>query len=84
MMLTSIISPGVAGVVLLVVLAGGYLMNRIIQKKNWKRQRKRLSLTIDHTHRVKRNVTEVKELMALWERRIGGKREKNWFFDKWR
>ena len=33
MMLTSIISPGVAGVVLLVVLAGGYLMNRIIQKK---------------------------------------------------
>ena len=43
-----------------------------------------MSLTIDHTHRVKRNVTEVKELMALWERRIGGKREKNWFFDKWR
>ena len=33
MMLTSIISPGVAGVVLLVVLAGGYLMNRIIQRK---------------------------------------------------
>ncbi len=32
-MLTAIISPGVAGVVLLVVLAGGYLMNRIIQKK---------------------------------------------------
>ena len=32
-MLTEIISPGVAGVVLLVVLAGGYLMNRIIQKK---------------------------------------------------
>ena len=33
MMLTAIISPGVAGVVLLVVLAGGYLLNRIIQKK---------------------------------------------------
>lgn len=33
MMLTAIISPGVAGVVLLVVLAGGYLMNRIIRKK---------------------------------------------------
>ena len=33
MMLTAIISPGVAGVVLLVVLAGGYLMNRIIQSK---------------------------------------------------
>ncbi len=32
-MLTAIISPGVAGVVLLVVLVGGYLMNRIIQKK---------------------------------------------------
>lgn len=32
-MLTAIISPGVAGVVLMVVLAGGYLMNRIIQKK---------------------------------------------------
>lgn len=32
-MLTVIISPGVAGVVLLVVLTGGYLMNRIIQKK---------------------------------------------------
>ncbi len=32
-MLTAIISPGVAGVVLLVVLAGGYLMNRIVQKK---------------------------------------------------
>ena len=32
-MLTAIISPGVAGVVLLVVLAGGYLMNRIILKK---------------------------------------------------
>lgn len=32
-MLTAIISPGVTGVVLLVVLAGGYLMNRIIQKK---------------------------------------------------
>ena len=91
MMLTSIISPGVAGVVILVVLAGGYLMNRIIQKKygypperETELERKRLSLTIDHTHRVKRNVTEVKELMALWERRIGGKREKNWFFDKWR
>lgn len=33
MMLTAIISPGVAGVVLLVVLAGGYLLNSIIQKK---------------------------------------------------
>lgn len=33
MMLTAIISPGVASVVLLVVLAGGYLLNRIIQKK---------------------------------------------------
>ena len=32
-MLTAIKSPVVAGVVLLVVLAGGYLMNRIIQKK---------------------------------------------------
>ncbi len=32
-MLTAIISPGMAGIVLLVVLAGGYLMNRIIQKK---------------------------------------------------
>ncbi len=32
-MLTAIISSGVAGVVLMVVLAGGYLMNRIIQKK---------------------------------------------------
>lgn len=33
MMLTAIISPGVAGVVLLMVLAGGYLLNSIIQKK---------------------------------------------------
>lgn len=33
MMLTAIISPGVAGVVLLVVLAGGCLLNSIIQKK---------------------------------------------------
>ena len=33
MMLTAIISPGVAGVVLLVVLAGVYLLNSIIQKK---------------------------------------------------
>lgn len=33
MMLTAIISPGVAGVVLLVVLAGGFLLNSIIQKK---------------------------------------------------
>lgn len=33
MMLTAIISPEVAGVVLLVVLAGGYLLNSIIQKK---------------------------------------------------
>lgn len=58
MMLTAIISPGVAGVVLLVVLAGGYLLNRIVQKK--------------YGYTPER------------EKELEEKREKNWFFDKWR
>lgn len=33
LMLTAIVSPGVIGGTLLVVLAGGWVLNRIVQKK---------------------------------------------------
>ena len=91
-MLTVIVSPAVAGVVLVVVLAGGSLMYHIVRKKYGYTPERQKELDevqegkprkIHHTIRVRRNVTEIRVFGALWGRRIGGQREKNRFFDKW-